>query len=306
MYLEVENIEKYYGDKKVLDNVSITIDKPMIYGLLGPNGAGKTTLLNIITGVINPDKGTVLIKGLKPSSEEARRLIGYCPQEPALYKNLSGLDNILFYSRLYGLSDREAMRRAKELLEFLNLTSYAKVKVGKYSGGMMKKLSLAIALIHDPEILILDEPTTGMDPNVRRSVWDLLIKLRREGKAILLATHYMEEADYLSDIVGIFNSGKLLVEDTPDNLKKKYGPPAVIVVELAMIPPKDFVEDLRREYGLVYIDENYLRIHVSDPDTRVPRFVDTLYRNGLKMKSLKITKPSLEDVFIKLTGRRID
>ena len=306
MYLVVENITKYYGSKKVLDNINIEIEKPMIYSLLGPNGAGKTTLMNIIVGVQKPSSGKVLVKGLKPDDPKTRSLIGYCPQEPALYERLTGWDNIMFYAKLYNVPAGEARRRAKELLELLDMEKYARMRVARYSGGMKKKLALITSLIHDPEIIVLDEPTTGMDPGIRRSVWDLLLKLRREGKVLLLATHYMEEADQLSDMVGIIDQGKLLVEGPPEVLKRKYGPPSVVVVQLTSKPSEELLNAIREVSSEYYVEDNVLKIHVNNPDKAVPKLINTIYETGSRIELLKITRPTLEDVFLKLTGRRLE
>ncbi len=306
MYIVARNIVKKYGTKKALDNVTIEIEEPMIYGLLGPNGAGKTTLMNIIIGVLRPDSGEVLIKDKKITDPSIRYVIGYCPQEPALYQYLSGLDNIYFYASLYSIDKKTAREKAYELAEFLGLKEYLNIKVGKYSGGMKKKLSLLISLIHDPEILILDEPTTGMDPSVRIDVWNLLLKMKREKKVVLLATHYMEEADKLADRVGIIDHGKLLVEGSPEELKKKYGPKTIIVLELYERPENKLDEILSNYSDIFYLEDNTIKIHVDDPDKVLPSLIDSLYRNNFRINTVKITRPSLEDVFLKLTGRRIE
>ncbi|MEL9940664.1 MAG: ABC transporter ATP-binding protein [Ignisphaera sp.] len=302
----VENVEKRYGSRRVLNNVSLRIGRGVMYSLLGPNGSGKTTLLSIVVGVLKPDGGRVLINGRPPDDPDTRLHIGYCPQEPAIYERLSGWDNIFFYAKLYGVPKEDAYRRARELAEAIGLGEYLKVRVGKYSGGMMKKLSLIVSLLHDPDILVLDEPTTGLDPSSRREVWDLLLKLRKEGRTVLMATHYMDEADVLSDTVGIMDSGVLLAEDHPENLKKRYGPPAVVAIKLADKPMNidigKAVEGLGDRY---YLDGDTLKVYVEDPDVVLPKLVERLYERGIRVDFVKVDRPTLEDVFHKLTGKRL-
>ncbi len=301
----VEELVKRYGDKEALKGVSFRVEKGIVYSLLGPNGAGKTTLLNIIAGILNPTSGRVLVKGRDPRDPETRLHIGFCPQEHGLTELLTGYDNMMFFARLYGYSEREARKRVKELLELVGLLEYANKLVAKYSGGMKKRLSLAITLLHNPDLLILDEPTTGMDPGVRRSVWDIILQLRKEGKTILLATHYMEEADYLSDKVAIMNDGSIIAEGSPEELKQKYGPKTVVELELYRTPTGKVIEELRRYSDTIYVEDSLVRVHTADPDTLVPKIVNTLYSIGFPLKALRITKPTLEDVFLKLTGRRL-
>ncbi|BEP16733.1 ATP-binding cassette domain-containing protein [Pyrofollis japonicus] len=305
--LRVDSVTKYLGNQLVLDNLSMVIERPMIYGLLGPNGAGKSTLLSIIVGVLEPDSGTVLVKGAEPLSPETRKSIGYCPQENGLIEHLSGYDNALFYGRLYGLESGAIIEEATRLGERLGLSkAVLRRKVSTYSGGMKRKLAIIISLLHDPELLVLDEPTTGLDPETRREVWSLLEELRREGKAVVLATHYMEEADKLSDVVGIMDRGRLLAEGPPEELKKRYGPKTVVELRLEEPPAREIVSELSSRYTRgVYAEEDKLRLHIDDPEKIVPRILEDLYSKGYHVLELRITRPTLEDVFLKLTGRRL-
>ena len=303
--LVVDGVWKKFVDKVVLNNVSLVVHSGEVVELLGPNGAGKTTLLRIISGVLKPDQGRVSIKGLDPIDPEARKLIGFCPQEPGLIPDLTGFENMLFYARLQGLDGRNVINRIRELSGIMGLTNDIDRLVRKYSGGMKKKLGLATTLIHDPEILILDEPTTGMDPGVRREVWRIIEEERKRGKGILIATHYMEEADALSDRVYIIDQGRIIASGSPEELKSKYGPTAVITIEFYR-QPRDLDSVLQR-IGLKYIvDGDNVRIHSSDPDKDVPGIVALIHEAGGTIRSLRVVKPTLEDVFLKLTGRRIE
>jgi len=304
--IRVEKLVKRYGSRTALEDVDLVVEKPMTCSLLGPNGAGKSTLLSILAGVLKPTSGVVLVEGFEPRDPRVKGLVGYMPQDYGLYTRLSGWDNIAFYARLHGTPLSEARARATELADLLGLRDYLREAVGKYSGGMKRKLSLIIALLHDPEVLLLDEPTTGLDPGARRDVWNILEKLRREGKTVVLATHYAEEADKMSDRVAIMNRGRIIADGPPQELKEKYGPRATISVELDREPTPKLVAEVERVFGPFITDSNTLRVPAEDPDEAVPKLINTLYDNGYRIVSLRVVKPTLDDVFFKLTGRRID
>ena len=304
--LIVENIVKKYDNKVVLKGISFKVKRGMIYSLLGPNGAGKTTLLSIIAGIINPTDGKILVNGSDPRNPETRKYIGYCPQEPAVYEELTGYENMMFYARLYGLNENNAKEKINELLEKVGLYEHRYKKVSKYSGGMKKRLSLSITLLINPVLFILDEPTTGMDPNMRRIVWDIVKELRNKGKAIVLATHYMDEADVLSDRVAIINDGEIIVEGSPEELKLKYGPGSVIVLEFYKVPSEKIIDMLKSFSETIYKENNVIKVYAQNPDEIVPNIVTTLYKHGISLSSLRVVRPTLEDVFLKLTGRRLE
>lgn len=304
--LLVEDVVKVLDSRVILGGVSLRVSSREVYGLLGPNGAGKSTLMSIVSGLLKPDRGRVLVYGKSPESFDTKKVIGYCPQDPGLIDSLSGLDNALFYGRLYGLSKKRVFDEILRYSEKLGLSRRdLEMKVGKYSGGMKKKLSLIITFLHDPELLVLDEPTTGMDPNTRVEVWNLILELKKSGKTIMLATHYMEEADKLSDRVGIIDQGRIIAEGTPEMLKQKYGPKALTLLELEK-NPEDQVLKLLKKYGDVYETEGTsLKIYLEDPEKKIPEVISLLNTQGYSVLGFKLIKPTLEDVFIKLTGRRL-
>ncbi|MEN2975149.1 MAG: ATP-binding cassette domain-containing protein [Candidatus Caldarchaeales archaeon] len=304
--LKVRDVFKRFGEKVAVDHVNFEVGGE-VYSLLGPNGSGKTTLLSMIAGIITPDSGEISIDGLSPQSTNYKEMIGFSPQDPIVYENLTGLENMMFYARLYGLERGEARKRCRELLELVNLLDYGDKRVKTYSGGMKKRISFAISLIGEPEVLLLDEPTTGMDPQSRRDVWHLIKKLLDEGKTIVLATHYMEEADLLSNRVAIMDHGRIIVEDTPEGLKKKYGPSGVLLVEL-LEPVSKIDVKLERQMQVekIILEKDLLKIYVEDLDEASPRILSSLIREGFKLNSLKIVRPTLEDVFLRLTGRRLE
>mgnify|MGYP000097139015 CR=1 FL=1 len=306
--VKVLNVSKKYNGTIAVDNVSFSVFEGEVFSLLGPNGAGKTSLLNIIVGVLKPTSGKVLIRdvSIERLPLKAKKLIGFLPQENPVYEYLTGEENLMLYAGLYGMPKSEARRRCRELLEMLGLMDASKKLVSKYSGGMKRKLSLAISLINDPEIVILDEPTTGLDPHARREFWSYINTLRRD-KTVILSTHYMEEADTLSDRVAIMDRGRILVIDDPEVLKKNLGPYSPIEVELKFNVDENVVkllEDLA-EGGITY-HENVCRLLVKEPEVKIPQVMDRLYKNNIKVSRIIVSEPTLEDVFIRLTGRRLE
>jgi len=219
----MENIVKRFEDVVALDSVSFKVAKGELFGLLGPNGAGKTTAVNILCGLLKPSSGFAMVGGCDVQKEnvKVKELIGVCPQETAIYPYLTGVENVELFGNLYALGKNMLKARRNVLLSRMGLTQDAKRRVEKYSGGMKRRLSLILAIIHDPKIIFLDEPTVGMDPQSRRAVWDFLRELKKEGKTIFLTTHYMEEAEVLCDRVGIIDHGKLIALDSPRKLISK-------------------------------------------------------------------------------------
>src|SRR5262245_27794127 len=232
--LEVRNLQKRYGDLVAVDGVSLSAGVGQTVGLLGPNGAGKTTTVSIIAGLVRPDAGQVLIEGrpLAGDTDPIKGRIGLVPQDLALYDELSARDNLTFFGSLYGL-DRATLKRAiAEALELVGLTDRARDKVGTFSGGMKRRLNLCAALLHDPQILLLDEPTVGVDPQSRNAIFDNLETLKQRGKALLYTTHYMEEAERLCDRLIIIDHGRVIADDTLQGLYRLLPARNVLVVEL--------------------------------------------------------------------------
>jgi ABC-2 type transport system ATP-binding protein len=232
-FLTVENLHKSFNDYKAVNGVSFTIYQGEIFGLLGPNGAGKTTTIRILSTVLEPDRGDVTIGGnsIRHNADAVRRLIGVCPQELALYADLSALDNLLFFGRMVGLNGREAKSQAIANLELMGLLDRAKGKVDKFSGGMKRRINLAIALMGHPQLLFLDEPTVGIDPQSRNMIYETIEGLRDGGMTILYTTHYMEEADRLCHRVAIMDGGQIIALDTPHGLKSMIGSPEQVTLE---------------------------------------------------------------------------
>jgi ABC-2 type transport system ATP-binding protein len=232
-FLVAKGLHKSFNEHKAVNGVSFSIHKGEIFGLLGPNGAGKTTTIRMLSTVLEPDSGDVTVGGhsIKHDADAVRALIGVCPQELALYEDLSALENMVFFGRMVGLDGKEAKAQALKQLKMIGLEQRAKGKIAKFSGGMKRRINLAIALVGHPQLLFLDEPTTGIDPQSRNNIYETIEGLQAKGMTILYTTHYMEEADRLCDRVAIIDGGQIIALDTPHNLKKKIGSPDKVTLE---------------------------------------------------------------------------
>ncbi len=232
-FLVAKDLHKSFNEHKAVNGVSFTIYKGEIFGLLGPNGAGKTTTIRMLSTVLEPDRGDVTIGGysIRHDADAIRSLIGVCPQELALYQDLSALDNMVFFGRMVGLDGKEARAQAKAHLTLMGLADRAKGRISKFSGGMKRRINLAIALMGNPELLFLDEPTVGIDPQSRNNIYETIEGLRDKGMTTLYTTHYMEEANRLCDRIAIIDGGQIIAMDTPHKLKSQIGPPEQVTLE---------------------------------------------------------------------------
>ena len=232
-FLVAQDLHKSFNEHKAVNGVSFTIYKGEIFGLLGPNGAGKTTTIRMLSTVLEPDRGDVTIGGysIRDKADAIRNLIGVCPQELALYQDLSALDNMVFFGRMVGLDGKEAKTQAMAHLALMGLADRAKGRISKFSGGMKRRINLAIALMGNPELLFLDEPTVGIDPQSRNNIYETIEGLRDKGMTVLYTTHYMQEADRLCDRIAIIDGGQIIAMDTPHKLKSQIGPPDSVTLE---------------------------------------------------------------------------
>jgi ABC-2 type transport system ATP-binding protein len=232
-FMVVSDLHKSFKELNAVNGVSFSIHKGEIFGLLGPNGAGKTTTIRILSTVLEADSGEITIgsHSVRHEAEAVRSIIGVCPQELALYEDLSALDNMVFFGRMAGLEGSEAKAQAMTNLELMGLVERAKGKVAKFSGGMKRRINLAIALMGHPQLLFLDEPTVGIDPQSRNHIYENILGLQKKGMTILYTTHYMEEADRLCNRVAIMDGGQIIAMDTPYQLKSQIGPPEKVTLE---------------------------------------------------------------------------
>jgi ABC-2 type transport system ATP-binding protein len=299
----LEKVTKQYGEKCVLDGVDLRIAKGEFYALMGPNGSGKTTLISIIASVKSPDSGNIEIYRKKP--EKAKELIGYVPQENFSSPLLTGKENLMYFAGLLGYPNSKAKKIVDELLNKIGLVDDANKRVSDYSGGMRKRLEIATALFPDIKILILDEPTTGLDPSARRKFLGLLQGLRNEKTTILLVTHIGADAD-LASRVGLMDKGKIMAEDRPESLKKSSGLENVVNIETSIKNAKvaKILKNFSEKMEILETETGY-RVFTEETEVAIPKIVRSLDEVGCKVIRIETTKPSLEDVFFKLTEKKI-
>ena len=306
--LEVKGITKRYGDDLAVDDVSFHLEEGETYGLLGPNGAGKSTTIEMIAGISSPDSGEVLVDGVEhnPSNRKSKGLIGFVPQEVAVYQELSARDNLRFFSRMYGLSRGEARKRADEVLETVGLADRGKDAVSTYSGGMTRRLNIGVGLLHRPRLLILDEPTVGVDPQSRNAILDSVRSLAREGMSVLYTTHYMEEAERLCDRIGILEGGRLRAEGTQRELVAQVGENDTVLVDLGT-RAEGFADLLRGIDAVreVMVEGERVRLLAEDARDCLPLVMKVLAGGGADIRSVSVQEPDLETVFLALTGKAL-
>jgi len=308
VFLQVTDLVKTYGGRTAVAGVSFGISSGECFGLLGPNGAGKTTTILSICGLIKPDSGQVEVGAGRrdPGAARTRRDIGYVPQEIALYEDLSGRENLRFFGHLYGLASKHLKARIAATLAFVDLTSRADQKVGAYSGGMKRRLNIAAALLHEPGLLILDEPTVGIDPQSRNSILENLAALRSSGTAVLYTSHYMEEVERLCDRIAIMDDGKILAEGTRGSLLKLLGE-RVDQVRLATqsTPEGSLVQALQALKGVssVGATNDGLELTARDVMQTLPEVLTEVGRHGTAVTGITVEQTDLESVFLHLTGK---
>jgi ABC-2 type transport system ATP-binding protein len=306
--IEVEGLVRHFGDVVAVDGLTLAVERGEVYGFLGPNGAGKTTTVRVLCTLLTPTAGTARVAGLDvvDQAAEVRLRIGLALQEAALDEKQTGRELLDLQARLYGLRGPNLRRRLDEVMALAGLGDAIDRLVGTYSGGMRRRLDLAAALVHDPEILFLDEPTTGLDPVSRSAVWDEVQRLRRDrGATIFLTTQYLEEADALSDRVGIIDRGRLAVEGTPTELKRRVGHD-LVVVELRG-DPAGAAEAVADRAGVddVRLTDRTLVVATADGAALVGPVAVGLAEKGLDVASLTVRTPTLDDVFLEATGHRL-
>jgi len=303
----VEGLEKRYGDVQALDGVSFRVRAGEVFGLLGPNGAGKSTTVKVLTTLTTLDGGRAEVAGHEVTREPnaVRRSIGYVPQSSGVDRDATGRENLMLQGHVQGMGGRRLRERVQQLLELIGIADAADRVVRGYSGGMKRRLDVALGLVHGPQVLFLDEPTTGLDPEARASMWkELDVLARQELLTILLTTHYLEEADALTDRLAIVSRGRIVVEGTAEELKESLQGEAV-VVELVDGAVDDAAAVLRAlgEVREVSIDGRRLRSRVADGARAVPPILAALDSRGIAVESVTMHRPSLDDVYLHYTGR---
>ena len=304
--IEISDVTKKFGPITALDSVTLSIQSREFFGLLGPNGAGKTTLMNILIGYVVVDQGELSLfnKKFHPDDLEIRKDIGLVPQYLAIYEDISAIENLEIFGGLYHINKSLLKERINEQLNAVGLYERRKDKVKTYSGGMKRRLNLIASLLHDPSILLCDEPTVGIDPQSRNAIFEYLTSLNEEGKTIVYTTHYMDEADYLCDRIGIIDKGKILVIDTTINLKNSIGND---VITLSCNEIDKLLIGLQKEPWIknTKIHDSFLTIGVENGEEKIPTIVEIARNIGLKIISINLRKPTLDDVFLSYTGKNI-
>ncbi len=300
--IEIMDLCKSFGTFQAVNHLSLTVKQGEIFGLLGPNGSGKTTTINMVSGLSTPTSGEVRVLGydVRHDARRVRQVLGAVPQETALYEELSAWANMDFHAELFGIPRKEKKERITRILELIQLLDRKNSRVGTFSGGMKRRLALGRALLHDPELIYLDEPTLGVDVQARRAIWDYILSLRDQGKTILITTNYLEEAQALCERIAIIDHGKLIAVDTPDHLKQTYGGS---VIELETEIPSTSLDHMRAIEGVEEIkqDGTHLTITTRGMNNIVPQIINIVSQEG-ELRDLVVREPNLDEIFLRLTG----
>lgn len=304
--LEVKNVVKSYEKTLALSDVSFFMNEGEIYGLLGPNGAGKSTMISIISGLITKDAGEVFVDGhnLDKEMRKVKSLLGVVPQDLAIYPDLSGRANVSFFGSLYGLSGAELKRSVDEVLEFVGLTDRAKDLPKTYSGGMKRRLNMACGMVHRPKLLILDEPTVGIDPQSRNHILDALVRLNEEGTNILYTTHYMEEAQSICKRISILDQGQMIAQGTLSDLRGLLNEKRNIELSVSSPVSRGLIESIEGVYEVSF-SNGTVHVKGSDSTKLIKHLIDTLHRENIDIRDMRIEEVNLEDIFLGLTGRKL-
>ncbi len=311
----IDNLHKSYGSITAVENISFQVQPGEIFGLLGPNGAGKTTTIRCLTTLAKPDRGTVEVCGISAvkNPRAARRRLGYVAQEVALDKVLTGRELLHLQAALYHLPSEGAKERIERLLELLNLTTYADRQTGTYSGGLRKRLDLAAGLLHQPEVLVLDEPTVGLDIESRFIVWDFLRQLKAAGTTVLITSHYLEEIDALGDRLAIIDSGVVIDSGSPSQLKERVGGDRVTLQIKEFTPPEEAQQAKAMLESLPFVQSaivnpargNSLNLIVKGESNYLTNIEESLAAASFPIFSMTQSRPSLDDVYLAATGRTL-
>lgn len=306
--LQVTDLVRRFGEHTAVDGVSFTISEGETYGLLGPNGAGKTTTINMIAGLLTPDQGSVTVLG-EPVVGNRKSLIGLVPQDVALYPDLSASENLQFFGKLQNMSGTRLKSRIADVLEIVGLADRARDHIDTYSGGMKRRANIAVGLLHEPRLLILDEPTVGVDPQSRNSILEAVTELGGAGMAVLYTTHYMEEAERLCDRVGIIDAGRLIVEGTREELVARMGEQSTI--DLRVAADHDRISrwcadvEALADVGAVQPTAGGVQVMTAGGSGLIAPVVQAAQRHGVDVIAIDVREPDLEAVFLHLTGKAL-
>ncbi|MGJ7919556.1 ABC transporter ATP-binding protein [Neobacillus sp. LXY-4] len=308
--LTVSDLRKSFGDFDAVKGVSFTVEKGESFGLLGPNGAGKSTIINMITGLFSPTSGKIQLNDIDviKNAKQAQKYIGVVPQDIALYQEMSARENLKFWGRMFDLSGKELDKSIDEVLELMGLTDRAKDKVANFSGGMKRRVNIGAAILHQPELLIMDEPTVGIDPQSRNHILETIKALNEKGITIIYTSHYMEEVEFLCKRIGIIDHGELIACGTIPELRETIGDQSRIILTLEEKPTNGtLIQPLSKIFPEkeIKIQENQLMVFHKEPQHILSEFIQSVTKAGAKINSVDIVEPNLESVFLHLTGRSL-
>ena len=301
--IQTFDLTKKFNGLVAVDGIDLEIKEGELFSLLGPNGAGKTTTIKMLCCLLKPTSGTASIMGYDIAHEsfKIKELIGVSPQETSISERLNCWENLSLIGKVHGIGSEELKRRSNELLETAGLMERAKDQVRKFSGGMKRRLSLMMALIHDPEIVVLDEPTLGLDPQSRRAIWEYIAELKGK-KTILLTTHYLEEADALSDRIAIIDEGRVVALGTPEELKSSISDKQTMIISAENLTA-EIIDELRRKN--LEVEQRNEELAISAKGLNFKDTIDYLHSRGVNIYSAALKQPTLDDVFIQITGKEI-
>jgi ABC-2 type transport system ATP-binding protein len=301
--LRVNSISKSFNEFSAVNGITLALSPGTFYGLLGPNGAGKTTTIHMISAIMPPDTGNIEIAGIDvyANQHKVKMHMGVVPQEIALYEELSAIDNLLFWGSLYGITGNDAKKRADYLLEWVGLADRKKQVVKAYSGGMKRRVNIASALMHNPSLILMDEPTVGIDPQSRNKIYELLDELHQQGKTILYTTHYMEEAEKMCDKIGIIDKGKIITEGSLDELKSGHQLDDTVLINYSGETNgeiKGYTTSIDQELKIITIQMPGAKLHLGE-------IVARCSEGGIEINQIDIKSTGLEAIFLHLTGRQL-
>ncbi len=307
--LDIQNVSKKFGNSTVVDDISFSVNSGEIYGLLGPNGAGKSTTINMICGLLSQTKGDILVfdKNTKKNLKSTKRDIGIVPQDIAIYEDLTAIENVMFFGSIYGISKKELKAKANKALEFVGLLDKAKTLPSKFSGGMKRRLNIACALVYEPKLIIMDEPTVGIDPQSRNYILESIKTLNKQGATIIYTSHYMEEVEEICTKIAIMDKGTIIAQGSKDELKHMCS--ELSQLELSISTPNnrdDILELIKNIENVenVLLNDNKLLITIKKSD-KLEQILSVLIKNNISIQSINQKNIDLETVFLNLTGKKL-
>lgn len=305
--ISIKGLQKSFGKIKAVKGIDLEVEKGEFFGLLGPNGAGKTTTINILSTILKPDAGAISINGfdLKKEPTKCKRSIGIVPQELALYEELTAKENLVFWGSFYNISKSKAADRAEELLKTFELQDRKNALIKTFSGGMKRRINIAAAMLHQPEILLMDEPTVGVDPQSRHQIYDVLAEFSKSGMTIIYTTHYMDEVEKLCNRIGIIDHGEIIARGTLEELRKLTGAEQNIVIKFEKKNDHD-LDQMKTEYNdRIQVFDDRLVFHANNVSKELPELIKKCAKSCDAITHIAIEQASLETVFLKLTGRKL-